>query len=280
MTCASPIHTGTPGEYLKDVREKLGLTLRDVEEASARVATDERRTEFFLSASHLNRIEMDTHMPSLPKLFTICAIYGCDMNDILRRYGMDGGRIRQYSERFLRDITRPVAEIYSSQEKIPIPIRMDPSFRWELTNLINRCVAIWGEIPASFLINCNPRRHTYGFVGLADTTMQPLIRPGSFLMIDTHRRKIVERSYANEADRPIYFIELRDGYRCAWCQIRGSKLLVIPHMTSGSPIREFNLPTDAEIVGQVVGVAMRLVPATSATVERVLTAPAQSAVAK
>lgn len=272
--------TTTPGQYLREVREHLGMTLRAMEEASAVVASEESRAECFISASHLNRIEMDLHVPSLPKLFTICAVYGLAIHDLLRRYGADSSRIRAYRERFVPGITRPVPEIHSPQDQVPIPVRLDPSFRWEVTHLINRIVALWGEIPASFLIGCNPRRHTYGFVGLADKTMHPLIRPGSLVMIDTQRRRVSFQPWQSEAERPIYFIELRNGYRCAWCEIAGSTLRVIPRLTSGCPVQDFSLPTEAEIVGQVVGVAMRLVPPSAASAEDGSTVRVQSAVAK
>jgi hypothetical protein len=66
--------------------------------------------------------------------------------------------------------------------------------------------------------------------------------------------------WRTEFDRPIYFVELRDGYACSWCEVRGSQLTLIPHPLSGCAIRQFAYPSEAEIVGQVTGVAMRLVP--------------------
>src|SRR5207245_10608722 len=59
--------------------------------------------------------------------------------------------------------------------------------------------------------------------------------------------------------RPIYFIELRDGYACSWCELRGSQLTLIPHPLSPCSTRQFLYSTEAEIVGQVTAVAMRLV---------------------
>jgi hypothetical protein len=43
--------------------------------------------------------------------------------------------------------------------------------------------------------------------------------------------------------------------------LRGSELTLIPHPLSGSAIRQFPYPDEAEIIGQVTGVAMRLVSA-------------------
>src|SRR6185437_15113447 len=271
----------TPGQYLKEVRQRLGMSLRDVQDASAVIAAEEGRHGFFISAAHMNRIEMDVHTPSALKLFTICAVYALDMHDVMRRYGADASRLKLYRERFLRKLTRPVSsEIYGTEEKMIIPIRLDPSFRWQTTTLINRVVAQWGEVPAAFLVGCNPRQRTYAYIGEDDLRMQPLIRPGSLVMIDTRHRRVEQRRYENEFDRPIYFIELRNGYRCAWCEIAGSRLRVIPAPASGYPVENFSLPNEAEVVGQVVNVAMRLAPAEAASAENELRSQVQSAVAK
>ena len=36
-------------------------------------------------------------------------------------------------------------------------------------------------------------------------------------MIDETQRKVVNSGWANEFDRPIYFLEHRQGYACGWC---------------------------------------------------------------
>ena len=259
----------TAGQYLKAIRERLQLGLREVQDASLIIATEEGDDNFYISAARLTQIENNEEsIPSVNKLFSLCAIYGLDLHDILCKYGVNANRVHSYRSRLLPETTRMAsAEIHGLQEKVSIPVRLDPSFRWETTQLVNRVVALWGEIPAAFLLNCTPRHHTYGYVGLTDRTMFPMIRPGSLVMIDPERRKVMQDSWKNEFDRPIYFVEMRDGYRCAWCQIEGSRLMLIPHPISGAPVQTFNSATEAEVVGQVVGVAMRFVPPTAASPE-------------
>jgi transcriptional regulator with XRE-family HTH domain len=251
----------TPGRYLKAVRERLQIGLRDVQDLSANIASEEGNNHFYISAARLAQIENEESLPSFHKLFSLCSIYGIDLHEILSKYGVDANRIRSYRTRLLPEVTRTAsAEIHGLDEKVMIPVRIDPTFRWETTQLVNRMVALWGEIPAAFLMNLNPRRHTYGYLGLTDKTMFPLLRPGSLVMIDPERRRISADGWRNEFDRPIYFIELRTGYRCAWCQVEGPRLTLIPHPMSNAPVQTFSLATDVEILGQVVGVAMRLVP--------------------
>jgi hypothetical protein len=103
----------------------------------------------------------------------------------------------------------------------------------------------------------------YGVVGLSDYTMYPLVRPGSFLRVEKPKRSPRARSYSSEYQRPMYFIEHRTGYVCSWCEIRGNRLLSIPHPLSPCSTREFAYPDDAEIAGVVTAIAMPLTEADS-----------------
>lgn len=255
------IEETTAGRYLKEVRERLRLGLREVQEASAGVVAQENNERFYISAARLTQIENGQSVPSVFKLFSLCAIYSLDLYDVLRRYGVNPNGTQSYRTKFLPETTREVsAELYGTESKVMIPVRLDPSFRWETTQLVNRVVSLWGEIPAAFLLSFNPRRHTYGYVGMTDKTMFPLLRPGALVMIDPDRRQVARDGWTNEFDRPIYFIEMRDGYRCAWCQVEGNRLMLIPHPIAGLPVQTVSLASEAEVVGQVVGTAMRLVP--------------------
>ena len=88
--------------------------------------------------------------------------------------------------------------------------------------------------------------------------LYPLIRPGSFVQVDQNVKKIQPRRWRTEYDRPIYFVELRDGYACSWCELQEGRLLLIPHPLSPCNVRSLGYGTDAEIVGQVSAVAMRI----------------------
>jgi hypothetical protein len=90
-------------------------------------------------------------------------------------------------------------------------------------------------------------------------TLYPLIRPGSLVQIDVNQRKISSSKWKTEFDRPVYFVELRNGYVCSWCQVDRGQLTVIPHPHSHQDVRRFNYPSEAEIIGRVTGIAMRIV---------------------
>ncbi len=257
------------GTYLKNVRTQLGLGLREVQDASNVLAEYENNEEMYISAARLVQIESEPSVPGVFKLLSLGAIYGLDFLDLLAKYGVKPDRVHQYRRLLRSRLTQPVStNIRSLDTSVTIPIRLDPRFRWETTQFLNRAVAIWGEVPAAFLVNFNPREHICGLVGLEDYTMFPLLRPGALVMVDGNQRRVIQKEWQNELERPIYFVELRDGYRCAWCQVEEGNLTLIPHPMSPVPAQTFSFPSEAEIVGQVVGIAMRIAPISEANPEQ------------
>ena len=93
--------------------------------------------------------------------------------------------------------------------------------------------------------------------------MFPIIRPGSIVQIDQNQRKVLQTKWEDEDDRPIFFVELRGEFICSWCEMRDGYLLAVPHPKSKCQVRRFAYPREADIVGRVIGVTMRLVEAES-----------------
>jgi hypothetical protein len=61
-----------------------------------------------------------------------------------------------------------------------------------------------------------------GYIGMEDRTLDPIIRPGSFVQIDSRERTIPPLNWHDDFDRPIFFFELRDRYICSWCELYGT----------------------------------------------------------
>lgn len=254
------------GKYLREIRLQLGLTLTEVQDASGILAAEENNEEMYISTARLGQIEIESSPPSVFKILSLSAIYGIDFLDLLGRYGVKPDRVHKYRKKVSRLITHPISTaIHEPGTTVTFPMRIDPRFHRETTELINRVVPIWGEIPAALLAHFNPREHQYGYVGLNDYAMFPLIRPGALVMIDGKRNRIVQEGWQNECERPIYFIEMHEGYRVSWCELQAGKLMLVPHPGSPVHIQTVNFPDDAVVVGQVVGVAMRIAPGSEAT---------------
>jgi hypothetical protein len=104
-------------------------------------------------------------------------------------------------------------------------------------------------------------RYKRAIVGRSDLTLSPLIRPGTILKIDTHKRAIATyREWSGEFDRPIYLLYTREGYICSWCELdeTGSWLTTVPHVCSKTPHRHLRYGQEVEVIGRAVGLIMNL----------------------
>ncbi len=251
-----------PGEQLRELRNRLGVTTREVEEFSRSIAEDRQNEEFYISNAWLTQLENKNSVPSIYKLYSLSVIYRTKFNDLLVVFGIDLNATSRYQLALpLQNTHLTSFETPNPEKAITFPVRFDKSFNLETTSLIARMVEVWGEVPIALIQKLDVRHCQYGYIGMQDYMMYPLLRPGSFVQIDNQPTRMQASEWRTEFDRPIYFVELRDGYACSWCEVRGSQLTLIPHPLSGCTIRQFVYPSEAEIIGQVTGVAMRLVPA-------------------
>jgi transcriptional regulator with XRE-family HTH domain len=250
-----------PGEQLRELRNRLGITTREVEEFSRSIAEDRQNEEFYISNAWLTQLENKNSVPSIFKLYSLSVIYRTKFNDLLIVFGIDLSATSRYQLALpLQNTHLASFEPLNPEKSITFPIRFDKSFNLETTSLIARMVEVWGEVPIALIQKLDVRHCQYGYIGMQDYTMYPLLRPGSFVQIENQPTRMQAAAWRTEFDRPIYFVELRDGYVCSWCEVRGSQLTLIPHPLSGCAIRQFVYPSEAEIIGQVTGVAMRLIP--------------------
>jgi hypothetical protein len=88
--------------------------------------------------------------------------------------------------------------------------------------------------------------------------MYPLIQPGSLVLIDETKRKILSGGWNNEFERPIYFLEHRAGYAIGWCNLSETHLVIQPHPASDCTPVVYSYPDQIDVIGQVTGIAMRL----------------------
>ena len=70
------------GKSLRTLREKLGLTMRDVENSSQRIADKYRNEEFSIPPSRLSDIETKGILPSIFRLYTLSIIYRRDFREL------------------------------------------------------------------------------------------------------------------------------------------------------------------------------------------------------
>src|SRR5258708_26221868 len=245
------------GKSLRTLREKLGLTMRDVETSSARLAEKYRNEEFSIPPSRLSDIETKAILPSIYRLYTLSVIYRRDLRELLAWYGVDMNNLAAD----LGIISPPrshVSDALAGLSSVQVPLRMDPAFDERRTMNLGRMVEQWGLVPFAYLAQFAHSDFTYGYFGNHDFTLCPILPPGSFIQVDEAKNRIVEGSWRSEYERPIYFVETREGHTCCWCSMRREDIILQPHPLSPVPVRILKHPQEAEVLGQVVGVAMKL----------------------
>ena len=245
------------GHKLRALREGLGYRMRDVELASSQIARRFDNEEFAIPPSRLSDIETKAIVPSIFRLYSLAAIYRRQYRELLGWYGIELDAIPADI-----NLGRPhkshLSEALHNISHVQLPVKLDPGFSLQKTTNLKRVIEQWGVIPLAHLSMFAEDRYTYGYIGTEDFTMYPILPPGSFIQVDEAKSKVSEGSWRSEFERPIYFVEMRDGFTCCWCTIKRDTIILQPHPLSPANVRVLRYPQEAEILGQVVGVAMRL----------------------
>ncbi len=83
------------GQGLREIREKLGLTLGEVEKQSRRIRETRQNPEYLLTAGHLCQIERSSSLASIYKFASLSIIYQTPYAELLRIYGIEMASVRR-----------------------------------------------------------------------------------------------------------------------------------------------------------------------------------------
>ena len=244
------------GQRLKRVRERLDLTLRDVEEASILVAErNQNNNEFIINISRLHDIENKGTLPNIYRLYSLCCIYKLDPADVQEWYGVPLANLASDAAAVTLKRTNLLDFTANGHGDIQVPLALEPGLDLRKTTFLSRMIQRWGKLPLALLNGLEVKSHRYAFVGTDDWFMYPIIPPGSLVAIDETLRKIVNTGWGHEYERPIYFLETRNGYAFGWCTLNESQLVLQPHPASGCLPAVYAYPSDVDSIGQIYGVA-------------------------
>ena len=189
------------GKKLRDLREQMGLTLRDVELLSTSLAEIRGIEEFVINPSRLSDIETKGVIPSIFRLYVLSVIYRADFTELLRLYGVD---LSSTAADFA--ICRPGkthrVEIAETQAPWNFPqarsgLRSSPHDRPGPHDTEK------GFIPMQYLQELAKKKFIYAYIGMEDLTMYPLLLPGTFIQVDEERTRVEEKKWLSELDRPV-----------------------------------------------------------------------------
>jgi transcriptional regulator with XRE-family HTH domain len=192
---------GEAGQKLKRIRERLGLRYRDVEEASARIAAANHNDEFIVALSRLADIENKGTMPSVYRMYSLCAIYRLDLDELLSWYGVSVAQLPADASLVELPRTHVLGFTVRDHAEVQAPMALDPGIDLSKTEFLSRMIQRWGRLPLSLLNRVDLRNHSYGLVGTEDWFMYPIIAPGSLVVIDDSRRRIAPDGWNSRRPR-------------------------------------------------------------------------------
>jgi len=237
------------GVRLRGIRQKWGLSLREVEERSARLADQWGNPSYRISASWLDRVEREDRGLSAAKLIVLASVYSIAPNQLLVLCSAAAANPNQFDLPSSPNTTLllsagPLEE--HARLWLPDVVAVGPTP--DKTTLLS---------PEEYL----PSHFRRGIIGLLDKTLDPMVRPGSIVLINTQRRAIAHRrEWTNEFDRPIYFLLTHAGYVCGWCDLDKDAewLTLVPHTLSYETPQRWKYRKQVEVIGRVAVVLLRL----------------------
>jgi transcriptional regulator with XRE-family HTH domain len=241
---------GGIGNKLREARLQWQLTLREVEERSSRIAQRWENPAYRISASWLDRVERENRGLSATKLIVLAVIYGLNAEQMIALCPAPSGS----SLETLKEISIPnntqllESGLLDRQARHWLPDSLVTEPPPDATTLLP---AVPGSLPSHF------RR---GIIGKRDRTLDPMIRAGSIVLIDTQRRAIAgRREWTHEFDRPVYFLIAHTGYVAGFCELdRDAEwLTLVPHPLSYESSRRWRFRKEIEVVGTVAAILSR-----------------------
>lgn len=237
------------GVRLRTVRQQWGLTLREVEERCNRLSQQWGEPSYRISASWLDRVEREGRRLSAVKLLVLAVVYSIPPKDLLG-----------YCSPAMTDLSTIDPPSSPNTTLLLTDGPLEEHARLWLPDTLTA-----EPVPEeTMLLQAEkqlPVHYRRGIIGRRDKTLDPLLKPGSIVLINTQRRAIAHRrEWTNEFDRPIYFLFTHAGYVCGWCELdkNAEWLSLVPHSLSYATGKRWKYRKEVEVIGRVAVALMRL----------------------
>jgi hypothetical protein len=247
-----------PSALLKKARLRAGLSLRSASKLCREVAKTLGDHRYFASYGTLSDYEASDKLPRhIHKLFTLSIVYSLAFQALLRAFGItldDGGKIASSSETNVspgqRATARPVRRRNKEQS--------DDFFGSMQKQFGDLPLFLWTALPSLSGLSHISLRDVF-WVGGQANLLHPALRGAVFVLVNRRSKRPRIFSRMPLWNHPIYLLQNRDGsYLAASCAIERGQLAVFAYpqrFAERQPVRQH---TDADVVGQIVGVARSL----------------------
>jgi hypothetical protein len=259
-----------PGVFVRTARERAGICFREAHALTRYFAAHFDDEHYSIALGSLSDVEAYDALPRhIPKILSLCIVYGMDLWRYLRAGGitldaLDGMPI---PEEFLKDKDCDAGESKSVHHPNGFEVKA-----------LENVTAWLGDVPA-FLLRSIGTIIGHDKLSLDDLYLwggeeraTHLVLQGAVLIfVNRRQRRIPEvRQRLILAERPLFLIRTATGQLTAgMCSIDGDMLLIYPHNPARSPVLSFRAQ-DTEVIGRISAVLRsigtgRAAPAQSST---------------
>lgn len=245
----------TLSQILRASRLKTGLSLRGASALSRRIAGILDNERYFISPSSLSDYEArDTPPHQIERAITLCVLYAVPFHTLLNAVGVSAAKAGQ----------EPIPDHLLSNAPPEIG-GADPSGRADqgfLAELLRRCEEVptflRGAIAELSGLTSLSLRSLF-WIGGVESPLHPYLANALLASVDRRRQKPIDSRSRPPWQQTIYVILKRDGtYLCGPCGIENGTLVMHPDAVHMELREQFRNDRDAEVVGQVAGIARRL----------------------
>ena len=120
----------------------------------------------------------------------LSVIYHRDCEEIIGLFGVNFADAAKDQAMFGWPHTHPIGIAGGGDtDTIPFPVRARNEFQAESTQLITRLIQVWGDVPIALIRQLDIRKALYGYLGLNDFSLFPIVFTGIVSTDRPHRNK-------------------------------------------------------------------------------------------
>jgi transcriptional regulator with XRE-family HTH domain len=243
------------GQLLKRTRRRMSVSVRESARMSHTIAEVLNDNRYETAPSSLSDYELGNSPPrDFHKIITLCSIYGLKLETALKRMGVDLAEAGKESipDRYLARTEPPevtdgggdivtagfLAELLKDCQEVPLFLRDSLEY---------------------FSGSAHVSLENFFWVGGEHDPLHPGLAKGIVVLVNQRRKTPVHFVSKPVWQQPIYILLKRDGtYLAACCGLENGTLVVHPYSRDFHRSTEYRQHQDAEVVGQIVAIARRL----------------------
>jgi len=235
----------------------MNLSVREAAAKSRTIAEVLRDDRYTTSPSSLSDYEVRNTPPrDFHKMVTLCSIYGLQFESVLERMGIDVAEAgtESMSDRYLLRAAPTVAAKNAGAEIVR-------------TGFLEKLLVDCQEIPLFlrdsleyFSRSAHASLDDFFWVGGDDDPLHPYLAKGLLIIVNRRRKTPFHLESKPWWQQPLYIIVMRDGsYLACSCAVQSGRLVIHPYSRDFHRSVQYRLHRDAEVIGQVVAIARKLV---------------------